>query len=309
MQYYDFPEIRPPSEAGSYLLRVTRGCAWRKCVFCWRYEGVKFKVKSVEEIKEDILKMKDVFGYSTSAFIGDADPLVHKHLDEILRFLKANYPHVTRITAYARAKTVAKMKEEKLEKLKKAGLTRLHIGLESGDDEILEMMRKGATSEDMINAGLKAKKFFEVSFYVIVGLGGVEKSEQHVKNTARVINRVKPDFVRIRTLTIGYNDEIVEMVRKGILKPLTPIQQLEELEKLIKAINVETHLTCDHISNYLVLDGGSWFNRVIFRGVEGNLPESKSRMLKEIQTTKEFVKNSSVRILNCNDLIKLGVIM
>lgn len=309
---YDFPEIRPPSEAGSYLLRVTRGCAWKKCVFCWRYGGTKFEIRNVDEIKKDILRMGEIFGYTTSAFIGDADPLVHKHLDEIIRFLKQNYPHVSRVTAYARAKTIAKMKEERLKRLKESGLTRLHIGLESGDDEILKLMKKGATSEDMIKAGLKTKKFFELSFYVIVGLGGIERSKQHVINTSKVINEVAPDFVRVRTLTIGYNNEIVDMVEEGVLTPLTPIQQLEELERLVKSIEVKTYFTCDHISNYLVLDGADWFNRIIFKGVEGILPNERERMIKEIRKAKEIVKNlknKGVRILNCNDLIKLGVIM
>ncbi|MCD6492858.1 MAG: radical SAM protein [Archaeoglobaceae archaeon] len=309
---YDFPEIRPPSEAGSYLLRVTRGCAWKKCVFCWRYGGTKFEIRNVNEIKKDILRMREIFGYTTSAFIGDADPLVHKHLDEIIRFLKQNYPHVSRVTAYARAKTIAKMKEERLKRLKESGLTRLHIGLESGDDEILKLMKKGATSEDMIKAGLKTKKFFELSFYVIVGLGGIERSKQHVINTSKVINEVAPDFVRVRTLTIGYNNEIVDMVEEGVLTPLTPIQQLEELERLVKSIEVKTYFTCDHISNYLVLDGADWFNRIIFKGVEGILPNERERMIKEIRKAKEIVKNlknKGVRILNCNDLIKLGVIM
>ncbi len=309
---YDFPEIRPPSEAGSYLLRVTRGCAWKKCVFCWRYGGTKFEIRNVNEIKKDILRMREIFGYTTSAFIGDADPLVHKHLDEIIRFLKQNYPHVSRVTAYARAKTIAKMKEERLKRLKESGLTRLHIGLESGDDEILKLMKKGATNEDMIKAGLKTKKFFELSFYVIVGLGGIERSKQHVINTSKVINEVAPDFVRVRTLTIGYNNEIVDMVEEGVLTPLTPIQQLEELERLVKSIEVKTYFTCDHISNYLVLDGADWFNRIIFKGVEGILPNERERMIKEIRKAKEIVKNlkdKGVRILNCNDLIKLGVIM
>ena len=309
---YDFPEIRPPSEAGSYLLRVTRGCAWKKCVFCWRYGGTKFEIRNVNEIKKDILRMREIFGYTTSAFIGDADPLVHKHLDEIVRFLKQNYPHVSRVTAYARAKTIAKMKEERLKRLKESGLTRLHIGLESGDDEILKLMKKGATSEDMIKAGLKTKKFFELSFYVIVGLGGIERSKQHVINTSKVINEVAPDFVRVRTLTIGYNNEIVDMVEEGVLTPLTPIQQLEELERLVKSIEVKTYFTCDHISNYLVLDGADWFNRIIFKGVEGILPNEREKMIKEIRKAKEIVKNlknKGVRILNCNDLIKLGVIM
>ena len=309
---YDFPEIRPPSEAGSYLLRVTRGCAWKKCVFCWRYGGTKFEIRNVDEIKKDILRMREIFGYTTSAFIGDADPLVHKHLDEIIRFLKQNYPHVSRVTAYARAKTIAKMKEERLKRLKESGLTRLHIGLESGDDEILKLMKKGATSEDMIKAGLKTKKFFELSFYVIVGLGGIERSKQHVINTSKVINEVAPDFVRVRTLTIGYNNEIVDMVEEGVLTPLTPIQQLEELERLVKSIEVKTYFTCDHISNYLVLDGADWFNRIIFKGVEGILPNERERMIKEIRKAKEIVKNlknKGVRILNCNDLIKLGIIM
>ncbi|RLI70205.1 radical SAM protein, partial [Archaeoglobales archaeon] len=276
---YDFPPYRPPSEAGSYLVRVIRGCTWNRCLFCGMYKDIKFEARETKEVLKDIDRLTEIFGILKTAFLGDSNPLVHKDIVEIVSYLKSKHPRISRITAYARAKTIARMREEKLETLKDAGLTRLHVGLESGDDGVLKLIRKGATSDDMVNAGLKAKKYFELSFYVILGLGGVEMQEQHVKNTAKVINEVKPDFVRIRTLTIGHNTEMQRMVENGIITPLTPLQQLNELKKLIESINVETYLTCDHVSNLLVLDAARWFNRILFSGVEGHLPEEKERML------------------------------
>jgi len=277
------------------------------------YRDIKFEVRDREEILRDIDNLTKVFGKSNSAFLGDSNPLIHKDIVEIVSYLKSKHPHISRITAYARAKTIARMREERLEALKNAGLIRLHIGLESGDDEILKLIKKGATREDMVKAGKKAKKYFELSFYVIVGLGGVDRSRQYVRNTTEVVNEVGPDFVRVRTLTIGYNTEMQKMVEKGKVTPLTPLQQLDELKKLIELIDVETYLTCDHVSNLLVIkDWKNWFNRVIFNGVEGTLPYEKNRMLEEINKAKEKVlelESKGARILNCNDLVKLGIIM
>ncbi|MCS7130314.1 MAG: radical SAM protein [Archaeoglobaceae archaeon] len=296
----EFPPFRPPSEAHSYLIRVVRGCNWNKCLFCSMYKAIDFEQRPKEDILKDIDEIPRYFPKSKSAFLGDSNPLIHKDIVEIVRYLKLRRPEVERITAYARIKTIANMPEEKLRDLKSAGLTRLHMGLESGDDEILRLVQKGITAEDAIKAGKKAGKFFETTYYVITGLGGVERSEKHAKNTARVINEAKPTFVRIRNLTIT-NPEM-----EGVVKLLNAEEQLEELRNLLEGIKVETYFTCDHISNYLFTNRGA-----IFTGVHGKLPEEKEDMLKIIEDTLETVKalkKSGVEVFTSNDMFRFGFI-
>ncbi|MEM2657601.1 MAG: radical SAM protein, partial [Archaeoglobaceae archaeon] len=294
----ELPLFRPPSEAFSYLIRVVRGCNWNRCLFCSMYKAIKFEQRAKEEILRDIDEIPKYFPKSNSAFLGDSNPLIHKDIVEIVRYLKAKRPELERITAYARIKTIANMQEEKLEELKSAGLTRLHMGLESGDDEILGLVQKGITAEDAIKAGKKAGKFFETTYYVITGLGGAERSERHAKNTARVINEAKPTFVRIRNLTITNPD------MEGLIKPLGAEEQLLELKNLIEGIKTETYFTCDHVSNYLFTERGP-----IFTGVHGRIPEEKEEMLRLIEDTLETVKalrKAGVEVFTSDDMFRMG---
>src|SRR4030043_2191770 len=142
---YDFPPYRPPSEAYSLLLRVTRGCPWNKCLFCSMYKDIPFERRPIGEIKEDIEQAARLYGEAArSAFIGDSNSLVVKteFLCEVLRFLYASFPHLDRVTSYARAKTIAKKDLDELKQLRKAGLVRLHVGLETGDAETLRVINK-----------------------------------------------------------------------------------------------------------------------------------------------------------------------
>jgi radical SAM superfamily enzyme YgiQ (UPF0313 family) len=302
MDPYDFPPYRPPSEAGSALLRVVRGCTWNRCAFCGMYKDVKFEQRRKEDVFRDIDRLREIFPAARTAFLGDSNPLIHRDIIEIVRYLREKNPWIERVTAYARARTIARMKKEKLEALKDAGLDRLHIGMESGDDEILAMIDKGATSEDLIEAGRKGGEFFEVSFYYILGLGGKERSEKHARNSAEVINNAKPDFVRVRTLTVIPGTPIQRMVGEEI-SLLSPEDQLEELRTLIENIDAETYFTCDHVSNYLFHGG-----RAFFTGVQGMLPDERERMLEEIADALHLVKALD-GVMNSNELAKLGRII
>lgn len=299
---YDFPPFRPPSEAGSYLIRVVRGCNWNKCAFCAMYKGMKFKLRKKEDVMRDIDSIPQYFPPSRTAFLGDSNPLIHPDIVEIVRYLKERRKEVERITAYARIKTVGKMPESKLDALKKAGLTRLHMGLESGDREVLALVNKGITPEDAIEAGKKATKYFELTYYVMTGLGGKERSEAHAKNTARVINIAKPTFVRIRNFTVIEGAPISNM-------PITLLnakEQLEELRMLLEGINIKTYFTCDHVSNYLFTKTGP-----IFFGVHGMLPDEKDSMLEQIEETLktvELLEKSGERVFTSNDMYRLGLI-
>ncbi len=302
---YDFPPFRPPSEARSYLIRVVRGCNWNRCAFCGMYKGIRFQQRRMEDILRDIDRIREVFPPSKSAFLGDSNPLIHRDIVEIVRYLKRQYPELERVTAYARIKTIAAMPEERLKALRDVGLTRLHMGLESGSEEVLRLVNKGITPEDAIKACRKATKYFEVTYYVITGLGGAERSEEHAKGTAEVVNAARPTFVRVRNLTLIPGTPIEKMVGRE-LTPLNARQQLEELRMLVENIHVRTYFTCDHVSNYLFTRSGP-----IFFGVSGYLPDERESMLKAIGTaieTVEALEKSGERVLTSNDMYRLGLI-
>ena len=176
---YDVGPIRPPSEAMSLLVRVARNCPWNRCEFCMLYKDAKFQRKSVAEVKADIDRAEAFYGSNRTlvktAFLQDADPLTVRTAEvvEMLRYIRERFPNVERITAYARGRTIARKSLDDLKRLREAGLSRLHIGLETGYGPLLTALKKGATPEQMIEAGRKAKEAdLCVSEYVMPGLGG-----------------------------------------------------------------------------------------------------------------------------------------
>jgi len=277
---YDFPPFRPPSEANSLLLRVTRGCPWNRCTFCSMYKGMKFEKRDPDEVLEDISMARELYGDRVrTVFIGDSNSLVFK-TDELVRILNALYssfPQIERVTSYARAKTLAKKPAEDLEKLFKAGLNRLHVGLETGDRELLEEIEKGATPEEMVEAGRKAKQAgFEYSLYVLLGIGGEEKWEQHASGTADVLNQIDPHFIRVRTFIPQPNSQLYEAMEEGRFHPAAPETILKETRLLLKDLRVTSQFLSDHISNLVPL--------------HGKLPEDKEEMIRLIDQVLEGLR-------------------
>jgi biotin synthase-like enzyme len=283
---FDFLPYRPPSEANSALLRVTRGCPWNRCVFCGMYRNVKFEVRPFEEIAEDIDRLDHFFPGSETLFIGDSNSLLHKELIEIVKRVKQTFPNIKRITSYARAHTLQLKSEEYLKELRDAGLTRLHVGLESGDETILKRICKGASPEIMIEGGRKSRQAgFELCFYVLCGVGGEAFWREHADGTARVINAVNPDFARLRTVSILPDTPLYETWKAGKFDPITPLSRLKETRRLIERLNVSNcEVVSDHVTNYLWAGG-----RIIYRGVEGELPQRKESMLNELDAVIEEV--------------------
>jgi radical SAM superfamily enzyme YgiQ (UPF0313 family) len=283
---YDFPPFRPPSEANSLLLRVTRGCPWNRCTFCSMYKGMKFEIRELEEILGDIELAKELYGDRIrTVFIGDSNSLVVKTemLVKVLNGLFASFPHIERVTSYARAKTVAKKPLEDLIKIYQAGLTRLHVGLETGDRDLLKEIEKGATPEEMIEAGRKAKEAgFEYSLYVLLGIGGEEKWKQHARGTAEVLNHINPHFIRVRTFVPQPNSPLYEAMEEGRFHPASPETILKETKLLLEELQVTSQFLSDHISNLLPL--------------HGKLPEDKGKMIQMIEEVlKELTENDQLR--------------
>jgi radical SAM superfamily enzyme YgiQ (UPF0313 family) len=236
------------------------------------YKGMKFEIRDLEEIQGDIELAKELYSDRVrTVFIGDSNSLVAKTdvWIQVLKSLYSSFPHIERVTSYARAKTLAKKPIEDLEKLFQAGLTRLHVGLETGDRELLEEIEKGATPEEMIEAGRRAKKAgFEYSLYVLLGIGGEERWEQHARGTADVLNQIDPHFIRVRTFIPQSHSPLYEAMAEGRFHLASPDTILKETKLLLEGLQVTSFFLSDHISNLLPL--------------HGKLPEEKEKMVQMI---------------------------
>ncbi|HDD52854.1 MAG TPA: radical SAM protein [Thermosulfidibacter takaii] len=269
---YDMPPWRPPSEAYSVLIRVTRGCPWNRCAFCAMYKDIKFQVKSLEEIERDLEAALQVYGPEVSTvFIGDSDSLVTKvdFMVEVLGLIKRYFPTLSRITSYTRGRTLANRSLEDLERLRGAGLDRLHVGLETGDSWLLKYIRKGLTPEEMMRGGEKAiKAGFQLSLYVLLGIGGEDRWEEHALGTARVLNRVSPHFIRLRTFIPIPGTLMHERIQRGEFVLAPPLTVLKETRLMLENLDCTSMFLSDHVSNYAY--------------IEGRLPHDKEEMLRDL---------------------------
>lgn len=311
--FFEIGPIRPPSEAQSLLIRVTRNCPWNKCAFCHTYKGEVFSFRSVEEIKKDIDSVKAIvdeirtlswsLGYAgeinryvlqaifrrrgsyhhhyqsvvnwlyfggNQVFLQDANSLIVKTNDlvTILRYIKEKLPSVQRITSYARAKTVAKKTIAELKELHAAGLSRIHIGLETGYDPLLAYMQKGVTAEEHIQAGRKVvESGISLSEYVMPGLGGSKWWREHALATAQVLNQINPDFIRLRTLYVRADMPLYKKVESGEFVLLTDDQVVQEIKLFLENLEgIESTIVSDHILNLL-------------EEIQGQLPGAKEKMI------------------------------
>ncbi len=257
---YEGTVYRPPSEAGSLLIQATIGCPHNKCSFCSMYKGTKFRLRPVNEIKEDLLAARDYYGeYVNSLFFPDGNTIIMKteQLVEILEYAKSLFPHLERITVYGSAKFINRKSQHDTERLKSAGLTRVHTGMESGDDVVLERINKGTTSDEIISAGKKLKAAgIDTSEYYLVGIGGLERSREHALASARVLSSFSPDFIRLRTFVPIPGTPLYEDFQSGAFQLLNPHQALTEIKLLIENLDCQnTIVLSDHVSNYWDVNG------------------------------------------------------
>jgi radical SAM superfamily enzyme YgiQ (UPF0313 family) len=305
--------IRPPSEAQSLLLRVTRNCSWNRCEFCSIYKKHRFSPRTVEEVKKEIDSIEGIvseikslswnrgFGGEINAalarsilnspqqypegyrsivlwlytggknvFLQDANNLIirTKNLVEILTYLKKVFPSVERITTYSRARTISRKTLEELRDLRDAGLSRIHVGLESGYDPLLEYVQKGVTARELIDAGRKVKQAgISLSEYIMPGLGGKAMWKEHAVETAKVLNQINPDFIRVRTFKALRVMPIYRKIEAGELELLNDDEIIAEERLLIENLNgITSHFVSDHILNLL-------------EELDGKFPEAKEKML------------------------------
>lgn len=305
--------IRPPSEAKSLLLRITRNCPWNNCQFCNIYKGKTFERRSVQEIKDDIKAVREIYNdiqalswryglggriddaliqaiwrdsahypdsYRSVAawmyfgadrvFLQDANSLILEtdELVEILEFLRATFPSVRRITSYARSSTLRRKTLEELVALRDAGLSRIHVGMESGCDALLKFMKKGVTAAQHIEAGRKVVAAgISLSEYMLLGLGGRKWWREHAVESARVINQINPHFIRMRTLTVLPGMPLYDKLLSGEFELQSEEEIVREERLFVENLEgVTSYLASDHILNLL-------------EEVEGELPGDKAKML------------------------------
>jgi radical SAM superfamily enzyme YgiQ (UPF0313 family) len=196
------------------------------------------------------------------------------NLIEILRYTKQLFPNVNRITVYGSSQYIIKKGLSEMKKIADAGLTRIHVGLESGDDKVLKQIKKGTTSTEQIQAGHITKQAgIQLSEYVVLGIGGMTRTTEHIQATIHSLNTINPDFIRIRTFIPKINTPLLDDIRAGKFKILSPHQILHELYTLIHGLTVSSYLTSDHYTNYIPING--------------KLPDCQHRMLDDIKQAIE----------------------
>jgi radical SAM superfamily enzyme YgiQ (UPF0313 family) len=268
---YEGMIFRPPSEADSLILQVTVGCSYNRCTFCGAYQGKRFRVKHFEEIKEDI---DEVSPYKISrVFLADGDALIipQEKLLQILSYLRAKLKGLERVGIYANAKDILRKDVEELKALKELGLGIIYLGVESGDPEVLKRIKKNATVDQLIDAGKRVKDSgILLSVTVILGLGGVEGSQRHAVETAKILSEMDPDYVGALSLMIVPGTPIEKEIEAGRLVLPTPFGLIQELETMIRNGQfTRCFFASNHASNYLPL-------RI-------RLPEEKEEALKRIR--------------------------
>ncbi|HOF04861.1 MAG TPA: radical SAM protein [Syntrophales bacterium] len=246
--------IRPPSEAYSLLLQVTVGCSHNRCTFCPTYKAVKFRIKSPEEIDEDIREARR-YPQVERVFLCDGDALIipQDRLVAILSRLRENLPGLKRVGLYGNAKSILRKTGEELAALRELGLGIVYLGVESGNREVLRDIKKGVTYEQMVEAGRRVKDAgLDLSVTVILGVGGRERSAAHALDTARILTEIDPDYVGALTLMLVPGTPLyAEYVAGKFILPDT-FGFLDELGIMIANSSfTDCFFTSNHASNYL----------------------------------------------------------
>ena len=270
---YEGPIYRPPSEADSLLIQATVGCPHNKCTFCMVYKkGPRYKVRPVREIKTDLEEAKKIYGSGVETLFfpaGNTIAMPTEDLKEICIHARSLFPNLKRITTYGSSRYIYQKGLTNLIRLNHSGLSRIHVGLESGDDEVLRRIKKGTNSSEQIQAGLWVREAgIELSEYVILGIGGKDRTLMHADATARVLNAINPDFIRLRTFLPKINTLLLRQIEKGQFKVLSAHEVLNETRKIIEALVVKSQIFSDHYTNYVNLNG--------------RIPDDREKMLRLI---------------------------
>ncbi|MDR0842837.1 MAG: radical SAM protein [Acidobacteriota bacterium] len=269
---YEGMIYRPPSEADSLILQVAVGCSYNKCTFCHAFQGKTFRVKSFDEIREDIDEAS-LYGSVPRVFLADGDALAMPHdaLVQTLKYLRQKVQGLERVGIYANAADVLKKDVAELEELRSLGLGIVYLGLESGNAEVLRRIRKNATVEQMVRAAGRVKEAgILLSLTVLLGVGGVELSREHARDTGKALTAMDPDFVGALSLMVVPGTPLDAELRAGRFELPTPFGLIQELEAIVAGSDLtRCFFASNHASNYLPL-------RI-------RMPEEKPQALEQIR--------------------------
>lgn len=264
--------IRPVDEADSLLIRTTRGCPWNRCTFCFIYENYPFSIRSVDEILRDIDNAKAYFdGHPfETCFLQDGDSFVMRTGDliTVLKALKKAFPSLRRISSYGRAQTMVKKSPAAIKEIWDAGLNKLYCGMESGSETVLKRVKKGITPSSIIRSGTMAKAAgMEITEFIIMGLGGEALSREHALETARVLNAVNPDQIRLLTIGVRPDSALDTQMKNGAFSLMSESDMIAEQRLMLEHLDGIT----SHFANHHAID--------LLLEVKGQLPEDKERLL------------------------------
>lgn len=275
MKDIEIGPIRPPSESESLLIRVTRGCHWNKCYFCGLYKSMKFSMRPIEETIADIERQAEQYQDKKfkSCFLQDGDALVLKtdYLLRILEALNKCFPDLEYITSYARADSITRKSPAELKELRQAGLNHLYCGMETGSDRILQLINKGFNADTVLKSGCMAKEANMIlSEFILLGIGGKELSEENAVLTAKVLNIIQPDFIRVHATGIKPESKMGEFVREGSFTLQSEEEIVIEQKLFLQQLHeMDSFYVNEHIINLLL-------------EVRGNLRTEKQEMLSAI---------------------------
>lgn len=256
---YEGALYRPPSEAYSLIVQATIGCSHNKCTFCSMYKEKKFRIRSTEEIMEDLIIGRKYYKNVKRVFLADGDALVIKteELIKILQGIEVLFPECERVGIYGSPRSILNKSQEELLELKALGLGIVYLGLESGSDKILKDIKKGVNSAQMIEAGRKiVEADIELSVTLISGIGGKVNSELHAVESAKTLNKMKPHYIGLLTLLLEEDTQLYKEVLGGRFQLLTPREVLKETRILVEGLEVNNCIfRSNHASNYVSLRG------------------------------------------------------
>jgi radical SAM superfamily enzyme YgiQ (UPF0313 family) len=269
---FELGPIRPVDEADSLLIRTTRGCPWNNCEFCVNYKGMRFSSRTVADIKKDITAAAEYYGGHSfrSCFLQDGDSFVMKTEDllEILDFLKQHFPSLKNVSSYGRSQTMIRKSPQEIEAICKAGLNLLYCGMESGADAVLKKIKKGVTSADHIKAAQMARQAgMEISQFIILGLGGKALWQEHATETARVLNEINPEFIRVLTIGVKKGSGLEKQLQEGKFQLQTEKSLIQEQRLLIDSLDGVTSYYVNHHGVDLLMEA------------RGQMPEDKPKLL------------------------------
>lgn len=274
---YEGTVYRPPSEANSFILQATIGCAHNRCTFCGMYKDKAFRIRSLEAIYADLEDIQKVYPSSKRFFLADGNALVlqTEQLLALLSKIKELFPLCERVSLYASPKDILRKSLEELTLLKEQGLGILYMGIESGSDAILKTVHKGATSDEIIAAGKRVMASgLTLSTMIISGLGGRSASVVHAVESARVLSAIDPHYISLLTLMVEEGTPLKKAITDGHMELLSAREVLAETQLFLEHLQVsQAVFRSNHASNYVSL--------------KGTLPQDQQRLLDQLHEAQK----------------------